>query len=276
MISVLVLTLNEETNLPRCMDAVAWSDDIVVLDDGSMDATVEIARRAGARVIHHSAGNELAQRTYAVREIPFKHPWVYNPDADEVPTPELAEEMRRVVADPSRRELAYRARFKTMFMGRWIKHASLYPTWVVRLFRPDAISFERTTNLRYVVSGPEGRLSGHFMHYTFEKGLESWLAKHNTYSTREAEENLRALRSGNAPWLGVLSTVAVQRRRALKELSFRLPFRPTLRFLYMCVARGGFLDGYPGLVYCRLLAMYERMIVYKMREIGQRARGVPV
>jgi len=140
-ISTLILTLNEETNLPCCLESVKWSDEIVVLDCGSTDRTVEIAKSHGARVITRPFDNERDHRTFSIKEIKFKYPWVYNPDADEVTTSELRDEMLSVVADKSRQEVAYRVRFKLMFMGKWLKHASLYPTWVIRLFRPEKLSF---------------------------------------------------------------------------------------------------------------------------------------
>ncbi len=270
-ISVLILTLNEEKNLSRCLESVAWSDDIVVFDSFSSDRTVEIARRAGARVIQRRFDSEAAQRAASLR-VPFKHPWVYNPDADEVATTELRDEMRAVTADLSRPEVAWRVRRKDMFMGRWLRHCSLYPTWLVRLFRPEAIRFERSINLRYLVDGPEGRLCGHMIHYSFEKGIEAWFEKHNQYSSAEAREMLAVLRDGGAGWRDLASRDPVARRRALKDLSFRLPFRPALRFSYMYFARLGFLDGLPGLTYCRLLAIYEYLIGLKAKEI---AREIP-
>ncbi|MEZ4552208.1 MAG: glycosyltransferase family 2 protein [Desulfobacterales bacterium] len=183
MISVLILTKNEEVNISRCLESVAWSDDIVVLDDDSSDRTVEIAKQYGARVVCHSAGGERDQRSYSLREITFKYPWVYNPDADEVTPPDLRDEMLQVVADVDRPEVAYRVRFKNMFMGKWLKHSSIYPTWVVRLFRPEKVTFQREINLNYEIDGPEGRLQAHFEHYSFNKGLKEWMsAKHNHYS----------------------------------------------------------------------------------------------
>lgn len=275
MISVLILTLNEEANLPRCLESVKWSDDIVVFDSFSTDRTVEIARAAGARVVQRKFDNERNHRAASLR-VGFKHPWVYNPDADEITTPELRDEMRCVVTDKAKVEVAFRCRFKTMFMGRWIRHSSLYPTWVVRLFRPEAISFERDINLRYVVNGPEGRLNSHFVHYTFNRGLNAWFEKHNRYSWQEAEESLKSLAASQWSLRSVFTSDPVARRRALKELSFRLPCRPLLRFLYMYVLRRGFLDGRPGYHYCRLLAVYEYMIVLKMKEIRRRSQGLPM
>ncbi len=275
MISVLILTSNEEENLPRCLASVAWSDDIIVFDSLSSDKTLEIAKRAGARVIQRSFDNERDHRTASL-QVGFKYPWVYNPDADEVATPELRQEMLSVVKETRRSEQAYRMRFRTLFMGRWVKHSSLYPTWVVRLFRPERVRFERTTNLRYVVDGPEGRLNSHFEHHTFNKGFNAWFNKHNRYSWHEAREGLKSLNTGRFSVNQLFSTDPVCRREALKELSFRLPCRPLLRFLYMYVLRLGLLDGIPGYHYCRLLSIYEYMIVLKMKEIQRNQQGLPL
>jgi glycosyltransferase involved in cell wall biosynthesis len=273
MISVLILTFNEELNLPACLAALAWCDDVVVLDSFSTDRTVEIAKAAGARVVQRRFDNEKDHRTAAL-QLSFKYPWVYNPDADEVTTPELRDEMLRLVADPSRKEVAYRVRFKTMFGGRWIKRSSLYPTWVVRLFQPKHVSFERSINLRCVINGLEGRLRSHFEHYTFNKGIDAWFEKHNRYSAHEAVETLKSLATNKFKWHELVSRDPILRRRALKELSFRVPFRPTLRFLYMYFGRLGLLDGPKGFTYCRLLSIYEQMIVLKMKEIRRRDQGL--
>jgi hypothetical protein len=164
-----------------------------------------------------------------------------------------------------------------MFMGRWIRHSSLYPTWVMRLFRPESIRFERTTNLTYLADGPVGFLQAHFIHHTFNKGFHAWFMRHNHYARQEALEAVAARRQGRRDWAGLFAIQdPVRRRRALKEFSFLLPFRPTLRFLYMYLLRLGFLDGWAGLTYCRLLAIYEYMIVLKMREFRWREQGLPV
>lgn len=275
MISVLILTLNEELNLPRCLESLKWSDDVIVFDSLSSDRTVEIARSHGARVIQHQFRDERSQREAALR-VQFKHPWVYNPDADELTPLDLQTEMLAVCSDGTRKEVAYRVRFKTMFLGRWLKHSSLYPTWVVRLFRPAKMRFERTINLRYVVDGPEGRLRSHFEHYTFNNGLDAWFEKHNRYSRHEAIESINSLGSHAFHFHELLSRTPSVRRRALKELSFRMPYRPLLRFFYMYVARLGFLDGAPGYHYCRMLSIYEYMIVLKMKEIRRREQGLPM
>jgi glycosyltransferase involved in cell wall biosynthesis len=275
MISVLILAKNEEANIAACLQSVAWSDDVVVLDDHSTDRTVELAKAHGARVIVHSAGGERAQRTYAIHEISFKYPWVYNPDADEITPEDLCSEMLSVVSDPKRLEVAYRVRFKNMFMGKWIKHASIYPTWVVRLFRPGAISFARETNLEYRVAGPEGRLVSHFEHYSFNKGFSAWFAKNNIYSDLEAIEALKSTEAERVAWHEVFKfrSPAV-RRKALKALAWRLPFRAAIVFLYLVIVRRGILDGRAGLTYCTLRAIYEYMIDVKIIELQRRKSGL--
>jgi len=274
LISVLILTKNEEANISRCLESVNWSDDIVVLDDGSSDRTVEIARQHGARVVCHSAGGERAQRAFSLQEISFKYPWVYNPDADEVTSPDLRDEMLRVVVDEGRSEVAYRVRFRNMFMGRWIKHSSIYPTWVVRLFRPDKVSFQREINLTYEIDGLEGKLQSHFEHYSFNKGLSEWFAKHNRYSDLEAIEALKEIGHGELDWRGLFCfTDPPRRRKALKNMAWHLPGRSVIIFFYLLIVRRGFLDGRAGFNYCLLRAIYEAMIDLKVKELRRREQG---
>lgn len=275
-ISVLIMTLNEEKNLPACLASLAWCDDIVVLDSYSTDGTVEIAQAAGARVYQRAHDTESRQRTYGLKEIEYKYPWVYTPDADEVTPSDLRDEMLAIARDAARPESSFRIRYKNMFMGRWIKHSSLYPTWITRLVRPDRVRYERDAHSRCLTEGPEGRLNAHFIHYSFNKGMNAWYDKHNRYSSSEARETVTSLREKRVPWRDLLSGVPEVRRRALKELSMRLPFRPAARFVYMYVLRGGFLDGREGYHYCQLLAAYEYMIVIKTEELRRRENGLPV
>jgi glycosyltransferase involved in cell wall biosynthesis len=267
VISVLILTFNEEENLPRCLDAVSWSNDIVVYDSLSTDRTAELARERGARVFQRAFGGYGEQREAARREVPYKNPWVLAVDADE-----LHEVARRGSGPPH----AWRMRRKDHFWGRWIKHSTLYPSWFIRFYRPEWIRYETRSVHEYpVVDGPVGELRGHLIHHSFAKGTGDWMRKHVQYAELEALENLRSLDEGMSVG-GLLSIDPVRRRRALKELSFRLPFRPALRFTYMYFLRGGFLDGRPGFTYCRLLAIYEYLITLEIKAARRRARGLVV
>lgn len=278
MISILILTLNEEENLPGCMRSVAWSDDIVVLDSFSTDRTMDVAKAAGARVVQRRFDDFASQRNYALDHVEFKYRWVFHLDADERFTEPLRAECVQAVAVDS--YSGFMVPSKLVFLGRWLKHAGCYPNYQMRLVKPGEARFiqhghgQRETDARRGL----GSLREPYLHLNFSKGFSDWLDKHNRYSTHEAAESLKSVASGQWSLAGCLKELMrrldpVVRRRALKELSFRLPCRPLLRFLYMYILRLGFLDGLPGYHYCRLLSIYEYMIVLKMKEIQRRQLG---
>lgn len=266
-VSVLILTLNEERNIAQCIESLSMSNDIVVLDSGSDDRTCEIARDMGCRVVSRKFDDWATHQNWAVANISFKHPWVYYSDADERMTSDLWKEINDVsCASEALRPVAYYVRYKNYFMGKWIKRCGIYPTWVLRLFRPEYVHWRRGVNPDAEVDGPVGFLSGHFHHFSFSKGLEAWITKHNDYSSREAIETLRSLEEPRPSVYSLFSRNAPERRKALKEASKRLAFRAECRFLYMYLLRGGFLDGKAGFHYCRLLAIYEYFIELKAME----------
>jgi glycosyltransferase involved in cell wall biosynthesis len=276
-VSVLILTRDEEANLPDCLASVTWSDDVVVFDSYSSDRTIEIAMAAGARVMQRKFDDFGSQREAARLQGAFRHPWLLVLDADERPDQKLIDEIQSIARNPSNTHAAYRMRRKDYFLGKWIKYSTLYPSWFVRFLRPERVRYEARAVHEYpTVDGMVGSLEGHLLHYSFNKGLEPWLNKHATYASLEARENLAHLKSQHVHWAGLLSTDPVRRRRALKGLSFRLPFRPGLRFLYMYVLRGGILDGSAGYTYCRLLSSYERMIVRELEQLQHHEAGPSV
>ncbi len=272
-ISVLILTLNEEANLAACLESVKWSDDVVVVDSFSSDRTVEIARAAGARVVQRAFDNFAAQRNFGLREGGLRHPWVLHLDADERVTPELHQNLLEVIAsDPKD---AYRVASKTMLQGRWLKHAGMYPSYQVRFGRKETLLFQQVGHGQREAISPDrlGTLRSPLIHYSFSKGITDWVERHNRYSTDEAAYALEGLAHGfDRRGLFSLSDPTRQ-RRALKELSRRVPFRPLLRFLYSYVWRRGFLDGRAGLTYARLLATYEYLTVLKTREMQGARQG---
>ncbi len=274
-VSVMILTLDEEINLPACLDALAWCDDIVVYDSFSTDRTVEIAREHGARVVQRRFDNWSAHQNWAVQNIEFRHPWVLYLDADERCAPDLRDEvLARATADCP--ESAFRIRRKDFFMGRWLKHAQLYPSWFVRLFRPQKIRYERLVNPVAVVDGPIGELQAHIIHYPFSHGVTHWVARHNRYSDMEAIEATRARERSDLQLADLSSRDPNVRRRVLKDIFFRLPARPLIKFCYCYFWRRGFLDGRAGFTYATLQAFYEYLISCKYVELQRRQQGLPV
>jgi glycosyltransferase involved in cell wall biosynthesis len=267
--SVLVLTRNEEINIEECLRSLAFSDDIVVLDSFSDDRTVELAGRfPHVRVIQRKFDTWSRHSNWALENIPFRHPWVYYSDADERVTPELRDEVLRVVNDPGPAHVAYRLRYKNMFLGRWLRRGGLYPVWIMRLFRPEKVRYEdREVNAHPVVDGTVGELREHFIHYSFSKGLAPWFQKHNSYSQMEAHEAMRVRAQRLRDHLrGLFSADKAARRRSAKNLSFYPPARGAIRFLYAYLIKRGFLDGLGGLRYALMISMYEYWIELKIRE----------
>jgi glycosyltransferase involved in cell wall biosynthesis len=273
-VSILLLTLNEEKNLPICLDALSWCDDVVVIDSNSTDRTVELAGKHGARVFRRPFDNFAAQRNYGLQDIPFKHEWIFHLDADEIITDELRSEMEQSILHTPYD--AFRIPSKMMLFGKWLRYSGMYPAYQVRLTRHPSFTFRQVGHGQRedIDQSRIGTLKSPYLHYSFSKGMTDWFERHNRYSSMEAEESLRHLASGSIDWNGLLSHNTTRRRRALKEFSFRLPFRPLARFIYMYFLRLGFLDGRAGLTYCSLLSIYEYMILVKIKEIQGRGKNL--
>lgn len=270
-ISTLILTLNEEVNIGACLDSLSWCDEVVVLDCGSTDQTVELASRRGARVVTRPFDDYASQRNFGLCAIEYRNPWVLMLDADERVPADLALEMRQSVAKAPDEVALFRMRRRDWLLGRWIRRSSGYPTWFGRLARRGQVNVQRPINEEYHTTGRIESLSGHLDHYPFNKGFAEWVAKHNRYSTMEAQlfEERRSLPSANS----ILDRDPVLRRKALKERIYRLPGRPVLMFLALYLVRGGIFEGQAGLTFCLLRAWYEFMIDAKRRELRRRAAG---
>jgi len=271
-VSILILTLNEELNLPRCLSSVSWCNDIVVLDSYSSDRTAQIAKDSKVRFAQRVFDDYASQRNYGLNQIKYQNPWVLMVDADEVVTEALADEINQLVVHANNDMSLYYMRRKDFFFGKWIKHSSGYPTWFGRLARTGKVVVKRAINEEYFSVGEKGFLREHLFHYPFDNGIHRWIEKHNYYSTMEAEimeyEKANALR-----WIELISKDPVTRRKMIKAFVYRLPLRPLLIFFALFFMRGGFLDGRSGLTFCLLKTYYEFMINCKAKEIRIRKRG---
>jgi glycosyltransferase involved in cell wall biosynthesis len=270
-VSVLILTKNEEHDLGDCLKSVAWSDDVHVLDSGSDDATASIARANGARVHTRAFDNYAAQRNAGLG-LPFRHDWILSLDADErVPRP-LADEIAGFVAAAPPTVVAARIRRRDLWSGHWLRRVQISP-YFLRLTRKGRTHYERAVNEVLVVDGEIRDLGCHFDHYPFSKGLDHWIAKHNVYSTMEAALICHD-RAATPSWRTALFARDFnQRRLHQKEIFYRMPARPLVKFLYLMLVRRAFLDGVAGLRYAVLQSIYEYFIVLKTKEIrDSRAR----
>jgi len=269
MISVYILTHNEEIDIAACIESALVSDDVVVVDSLSDDRTIEIARQHPVRIVQHAFESHGRQRTWMLQEVPPRHEWIYILEADERMTPALFAECVQVAQ--SDRHCGYYVAERVIFMNRWIRHSTQFPRYQLRLLKQGQVWFSDYGHAeREVCAGTTGFLQETYPHYTCSKGLSRWIDKHNRYSTDEAAETLKQLESGGINWRNlILGKTEVDRRRALKDLSLRLPFRPIVRFFYMYFFLGGWLDGRAGLTWCLLQAFYEYLILLKVWELRQ-------
>lgn len=265
--SILILTLDEKLNIADCIESVAWADDVVVLDSYSSDDTVARAEASGARVFQRKFDDFGSQRNYALNEIDFKYDWVFHLDADERFNDELRIECERVIALD--RMSAYFVPNRIIFLGKWIPRCTQYPYPQVRLIKRGEVRFAKSGHGQKEDQAQRG--VGHiniaYDHYNFSKGIEDWIAKHNRYSSEEAR---LACEVKQRPLAECLSTDQMIRKRAMKSWFVRMPGRPLIKFVYLYFIKLGFLDGMPGLVYCRLQMLYESMISIKRLELENR------
>ena len=233
-LSVAVITLDEAHRLRRCLESVAWADELVVIDAESHDKTVQIAREFTDRVIVRPWPGFTAQKNFALEQTSGE--WILSLDADEEAEPELRAEIMATVAGGVHD--GYALRRQNLFLDRWIRHGGLYPDWQVRLFRRGRGRFvERAVHESVTVSGTVGRLAGHLLHRSYE-GVSDFVERANRYSSLAAEQMIREGRRVGAA---------------------DLVLRPLGRFLSMYVVKRGFLDGRRGLLLATLYAYYVLM-----------------
>lgn len=266
MISIVIITRNEERNLPGCLESVGWCDDVIVIDSFSTDSTVRVATEAGARVVQRPFKDFADQRNHAHEARLPKYPWVFHLDADEHFTPELRAECLALAANDDHAVDGYYTAPRMIFMDRWVPHCTDWPAWQARFAHRERFRFVQVGHgQREDPSMRMARLKSGYLHLISSGSVDEWIAKHARYAKQEAGE----IRANPIPFGTLLSRVAkgpaLERRRALKRLWFLLPARPVLRFIYQYVVRGGALDGYAGYCYCRLISHYEWLIGRELR-----------
>jgi glycosyltransferase involved in cell wall biosynthesis len=272
-ISVLILTKNEERDLPGCLQSVRWCDDIHVLDSFSTDRTVEIARQGGASVNQRVFDGYASQRNFGLHEIRFAYPWVLMLDADERVPERLARALQSFVETCPQTVAAARLQRRDYWQGGWLRHSAISP-FGIRLVRCEKVRYEREINELLQVDGEIMDMREHFDHFPFSKGIGHWIAKHNIYSKMEAEV-IASNQVAKASLRKALFARDVSLRRIhQKAIFYRLPLRPVVKLAYMLLVRRAILDGMAGIHYSLLQAIYEYFIVLKTREI-RHAQQVP-
>jgi glycosyltransferase involved in cell wall biosynthesis len=278
-VSVLIPAKNEEANLPACLESLQVADEIFVVDSQSSDRSIEIAESYGANVVQfHFNGSWPKKKNWSLENLPFRNEWVLIVDCDERITPESWQEMAELIEKDECE--GYYINRRVFFLGKWIRHGGKYPDWNLRFFkhkkgRYENLSTEDIPNTgdnevheHVILDGKVGYLKEDMLHEDF-RDLFHWLERHNRYSNWEARVyyNLLTGKDESGTIGANLFGDAVQRKRFLKTVWVRLPFKPLLRFILFYIIQLGFLDGKAGYIYGRLLSQYEYQIGVKLYEL---------
>lgn len=260
-ISLIVLTFNEEKNLPRYFESVKnLVEEIFVVDSYSTDKTVEIAEKFGAKVFQRVFINQAEQFNWALDNLPITTEWILRLDADEYLTPELCEEIRRVLPETPSETTGFYVKRRVYFLGRWIRHGDYYPTWFLRLWRKGAARIEEREVDEHAVllRGKAERLKNDFIDEN-KNGLEAWTAKINNYTSREVRER----KNKNEPTSELGNNQAAKKRWLRRNIYYHLPLfcRAFLYFFYRYFIRLGFLDGKEGLIFHFLQGCWNQFLV---------------
>jgi len=273
-LAIIILAFDEEKNIAQALGSVCgWAREVFLLDSFSADETVAIAGNYPCQVFQKHFENYALQRNWALDNLPIRSEWIFFLDADEWVPEDLRDEISSAIASVPHEDGFYIKR-RFVWMGRWIRRG-YYPTWLLRLFRRGKGRCEdRQVNEHILVAGPCGRLNRDFIHED-RKPIETWLEKHIHFAHREAEERF-GVRTNDAYLCPRLTGSPSERRRWLQHSIYsRLPgfIRPWLRFIYIYILRGGFLDGREAFIYHFLHALwYSTLIDLKCLELRQQGR----
>lgn len=249
-LSVCIIALNEEERLPRCLQALHFAEEIIIVDGGSIDRTIEVAKQTApsAQISGRKFDDFVSQKNYAISLA--AHEWILVVDADEVVTPELQLEIQSIVSG-SPAESGFKVPRMTHYLGRWIRHCGWYPDYNIRLFRNGLARFEGgTVHERPQVQGSIGVLRCHLQHFSY-RSISDHLGRIDRYSTLIADDKFRKGDKSSPLWA------------IYKSIS---------KFLLVYFWKAGFLDGHAGLVVAVLGGYYNFLKYIKLWEIRKGLR----
>lgn len=279
-ITVILAAKNEATNLPKCLAALKQVQRVVVVDSQSTDNTAGIVQENGAELVQfHYTGSHPKKRQWAIETLDITTPWVMLLDADEVVPETLWHEIKQAITQPEA-PTAFLITKGFHFLGRKLTFGG-FSFQAVLLFRTGKARFEKIlaevgsgfdmeVHERLIVDGTIGALQTPLIHEDF-KSLHAYLDRHNRYSTWEAQVRARFLKTGQWGEETVKPRLfgnSQERRRWLKYVALRVPFEPTLWFLYHYFFKLGFVEGRPGWIASRIRAQYIFQVRAKMYEMG--------
>jgi glycosyltransferase involved in cell wall biosynthesis len=269
ILTVVIITFNEEQHIKRCISALSpLGAEIVVVDSFSTDRTVEIAEALGARIFKHTFVSHASQFQWALDHAQIITPWIMRLDADEVIESDLAAEIVERIPNLPDEVVGINLNRKHVFMGRWIRHGGRFPLVLLRIWRKGKGRVEnRWMDEHVIVWGGKTITFDHCFSDVNLSDLSSFTAKHNGYATREAvdvlNEKYRFYEPDHELNMKSSSLQAVLKRRFKESVYNRMPFwiGPAVYFMYRYIIQLGFLDGKEGLIYHSLQGFWYRFLV---------------
>ncbi len=279
-LSVIILTYNEEKNIEECLKSVYdWVDEIFIVDSGSTDKTLEIAKSYTDKIYQHPFKDYGKQRNWAQDNLPINKEWIFHLDADERVSSELSEELKGIFSRPVDIADGFLVSRKTVFMGRWIKHGGHYPAYHLRIFRKDCGRCEdRIYDQHFYVNGKIKTLKKDIID-TVTSDLDNWVFRHNRWASLEAVETIQnkvyRRTHKNYKIKPDIKGSPIEKKRWLRKKYYTLPMfiRPFFYFIYRYFFRLGFLDGKEGLIFHFLQGFWFRFLVdAKIYEMGKKGK----
>jgi glycosyltransferase involved in cell wall biosynthesis len=275
-ITAIILTLNEEHNITDCLESIKnLCAEILIVDSGSTDKTIEITKRFTDKIFSHPFENYSKQRNWALENLPIKNEWIINLDADHRVTKELISELNRLFKSGVEKDVnGFLISRKTIFMGKWIKHGGHYPTYHANLFRKGfGKCEEKLYDQHYLIEGGLIKLNGDIIDVITDS-LTNFTTRHNKWSSLESEYQLNSAKQSEVIKANI-NGHPIERRRALKKFYERFPLfiRPFFYFIQRYFLRLGFLDGKEGLIFHFLQGFWFRFLIdAKIYDIKRRAK----
>lgn len=258
-IAGVVLALNEELDIGRALRSLGWCDELIVVDSGSTDQTIQVALSYGAKVLTNIQNGPFLiteQRNWVLENPEVKSEWIFFLDADEVVGPELAAYVKTNTIINTSHD-AYELTPRFWFFGKWLKYTQGYPNWHPRLVKKHTVRFEGGVWESFSSHANIGRIDIPYEHYAFSKGLEAWTIRHLRYAKWDAMEILQSQQAHHLP-----NPIRTKRFSLARNLLKRVwPLRPLLRFMQKYLLQLGCLDGWQGLLYSLLIATFDLYVV---------------
>ncbi len=266
-LTVIILTLNEEKHIERCIKSLLpITKNILLIDSGSSDSTISIAESLGAKVIKNQWVSYSFQFNFGIKNNPFASKWLMRMDADEYILPELAAEINEVLPKTEKNIHGFYIKRRVVFMGKWMKHGGYYPYWLLRIWKNGSGICEESWMDEHIRlnTGQTAQLQNDLVDHNLN-GLTWWTNKHNNYANREVIDllNMKYEFNPNETVTPKLFGSQEQRTRWIKKkyASFPLFTRPFIYFHYRYIFRLGFIDGFPGMIWHFLQGFWYRFLV---------------